>query len=116
MSYPLHKVTDERKRMVETMAVAGIPHDDIAVVINVNPKTLKKHYKKELDTGLVKANTQAAKKLYERAMEGDVKALMFWLERRGGDVWKHKPQVTFNPSDFTIDINPEITILDDDTN
>ncbi len=48
MSYPLHKVTDERKRMVETMAVAGIPHDDIAVVINVNPKTLKKHYKKEL--------------------------------------------------------------------
>ena len=114
MVHPAHKPTPQQKQMVETMAVAGITHEQIARVVGVNYKTLKKYYEKELDFGLAKANTQIATGLYEKALSGDPKAQMFWLERRGGDEWKPKQQLTFNPSDFTIDMNPNVELLDDD--
>ena len=116
MVYPAHKPTEQNKKIVETMAVAGIPLDTIASIIEVNPKTLKKHYVKELSYGLAKANTQIAKGLYEKAMQGDVKAMMFWLERRGGEVWKANPQLQLTSREFKIEMSPTIEFLDDDTN
>lgn len=106
MPTPPHKPTIENRRMVEAMSAYGIPQDDISAVVGIDRNTLAKYYRQELDQASAKANARVAERLYDRAMEGDVKAMMFWLERRGGETWKHKPVVQLVPGDFTIEMNP----------
>jgi len=77
------------RRQVEAMAAYGVPEADIARVIGIDPKTLRKHYRDELDTGSIKANSRIAESLYRKAM-GDgpqsVTACIFWLKTRAR--WK----------------------------
>tara|TARA_R100000808_G_C2124663_1_gene135122 strand:- start:571 stop:924 length:354 start_codon:yes stop_codon:yes gene_type:complete len=117
MPTPVHKRTQQNIKTVQAMAAYGIPHNEIAAVLGINRTTLTKYYDEELKISLAQANARIAEKLYHKADAGDVKAMMFWLERRGGDAWKNKPVVTFAPADFTIDINPtdsfELPIDDD---
>lgn len=78
-----------QRRQVEAMAAYGVPEVDIATVIDIDPKTLRKHYRRELDTGHIKANTRVAENLYAKAT-GDgreaVIAAIFWLKARAH--WK----------------------------
>jgi hypothetical protein len=62
---------------------------NIARVIGIDPKTLRRHYRDELDTGAVKATARVAEFLYRKATtEGlqCVTAAIFWLKTRGR--WK----------------------------
>jgi hypothetical protein len=71
------------------MAGYGIPEPDIARVLGIDPKTLRKHYREELDTGHIKATAKVAENLYRKATgEGReaVVAAIFWLKTRAG--WK----------------------------
>ena len=43
-----HKPDPAQRRQVEAMAAYGIPEYDIARVLAVDPKTLRKHYRDEL--------------------------------------------------------------------
>ncbi len=71
------------------MAGYGVPEYDIALVLGIGPKTLRKHYREEFDTGRVKANAKVAESLFRKAT-GDgrqsVTAATFWLKTRAG--WK----------------------------
>ena len=71
------------------MAAYGVPEADIARVLTIDPKTLRKHYRDELDTGQIKANSKVAESLCRKAL-GDgsqsVTAAIFWLKTRAG--WK----------------------------
>jgi hypothetical protein len=62
---------------------------EIAKELKISPKTLRKHYREELDTGATKANVKVAESLYRKAT-GDgpqsVTAAIFWLKTRAG--WK----------------------------
>ena len=74
-------------RQVEAMAAYGVPEADIARVLGIDPKTLRKHYREELDSGHVKANAKVAENLYRKATgEGReaVTAAIFWLKARAG--------------------------------
>jgi hypothetical protein len=87
-----HKPDTATRRQVEALAGYGVPEKDIAGVIDVDPKTLRKHYRGELDHGHVKANARVAENLYKRATgEGReaVTAAIFWLKTRAG--WKEAP-------------------------
>ena len=64
------------------MAAYGIPAADIARVISVDPKTLRKCYRDELDLGETKANAQVAGFLFSAAKGGNVTAQIFWLKTR----------------------------------
>src|SRR5438034_3569835 len=55
-----HRPDPSQRRQVEAMAAYGIPEDNISRVIGVDPKTLRKHYRDELDLGETKANAQVA--------------------------------------------------------
>ena len=71
------------------MAGYGVPEADIACVLDLDPKTLRKHYRSELDKGHIKATTKVAENLYRKATgEGReaVTAAIFWLKTRAG--WK----------------------------
>ncbi len=74
---------------VEATAGYGVPEADIARVLNIDAKTLRKHYRDELDTGHVKANAKVAENLFRKATgEGreSVIAAIFWLKVRAH--WK----------------------------
>ena len=43
------------------MARYGIPEDDIAIVVGIDAKTLRKHFRLELDVAFVKANAQGGR-------------------------------------------------------
>ena len=71
------------------MAGYGIPEIDIARVLGIDPKTLRKYYREELDTGHVKANAKVAESLFRKAIGDDrqsVTAAIFWLKTRAD--WK----------------------------
>jgi hypothetical protein len=84
-----HKPDPALRRQVEAMAAYGIPETDIARVIHVDPKTLRKHYREELDLGESKANAQVAGFLFSAAKNGNVTAQIFWLKTRAR--WRETP-------------------------
>jgi hypothetical protein len=89
MGRPAHKPEPVTRRQVEAMAAYGVREDDIATVIGIDPKTLRKHYRQEIDTGAIKATSKVAESLYRKAI-GDgpqsVTAAIFWLKTRAQ--WK----------------------------
>src|SRR5215217_3579360 len=84
-----HKPDPAQRRRVEAMAAYGIPEIDIARVVGVDPKTLRKHYRDELDMGETKANAQVAGFLFNSARSGNVTAQIFWLKTRAR--WRETP-------------------------
>ena len=89
MGRPAHRPDDSQRRQVEALAGYGIPEADIAGVVGVDAKTLRRHYRNELDHGHTKANARVAENLYRKAT-GDgreaVIAAIFWLKTRAR--WK----------------------------
>jgi len=73
--------------MVETMIGYGITYSDIARVLGIDPKTMRKYFRDEMDVGAIKANTAMTQNLWNKAM-GDgpssVSATIFWLKCRAG--------------------------------
>ena len=89
MGRKAHSPDATTRRQVEAMAGYGIPEADIAGVLSIDPKTLRKHYRHELDHGHTKANARVAEFLYRRATTDEsqaVTAAIFWLKTRAG--WK----------------------------
>jgi len=63
----------------------GMDQVSISALLDITPKTLRKFYRHELDTGAAKANLSVARSLYERASGGkDTIASIFWLKARAG--------------------------------
>jgi hypothetical protein len=84
-----HKPDPAQRRQVEAMAAYGIPEPDISRVVGIDPKTLRKHYRDELDMGETKANAQVAGFLFNSAKNGNVTAQIFWLKTRAK--WRETP-------------------------
>jgi hypothetical protein len=84
-----HQPDPSQRKQVEAMAAYGIPETDIARVIGIDPKTLRKCYREELDLGETKANAQVAGFLFTNARNGNVTAQIFWLKTRAG--WRETP-------------------------
>lgn len=99
MAYPPHEPTEDTRRRVEILAACGIPQDVIARLIGdvasggIDPKTLRKHYRSELTLATFKANAQIAGKLYQKAVGGNVGAMIFWLKTRAR--WSTRHELTF---------------------
>ena len=88
-----HKPDPLHRRQVEAMAGYGVPETDIARVLAIDPKTLRRHYREELATGQIKATAKVAEFLFRKATtEGPqcVTAAIFWMKTRGG--WRETPQ------------------------
>ena len=84
---PSFKPTGTQRQMVEAMAACGIKESDIAVVVGITPKTLRRHFRSELDTGHIKATAKVAGNLFRIATGNGreaVTAAIFWLKTRAG--------------------------------
>lgn len=88
--------TEADRRLVSSLAGFGAPHEYIASQV-INPqtgkpmtaKTLRVHFRAELDNGADKTNALVAQSLFKHATgtgKGAVAAAIFWMKVRAG--WK----------------------------
>ena len=81
--------SDEQRRTVRAMAGYGMPHIDIGTFLDIDAKTLRKHFTRELEMGSIEATTKVAQSLFRMATEGKhVAAAIFWMKARAG--WREK--------------------------
>ena len=109
-----HEPTTETRSNVKALASVGTTQEHIAIYLGIDVKTLRKHYRRELDTSLIIANSNVAKSLYKNANDGNVTAQIFWLKTKGG--WSEKKsQLEAELVQLEIDrIKAEKTLQDDD--
>lgn len=109
-----HEPTAETRSNVKALASVGTTQEHIAIYLDIDVKTLRKHYRRELDTALILANSNVAKSLYKNANDGNVTAQIFWLKTKGG--WSEKKtQLEAELVQLEIDrIKAEKTLQDDD--
>ena len=79
---PPHEPTEKDRMLVRLGSATGMPQEDIAKVIGITAKTLREHYRDELDTGKAKANMMVAGELYKLCAAGNVAAILFWCKHQ----------------------------------
>ena len=85
MPRPRFNPTSEQRKMVEAMTGYGIPEAETAKTLSIDAKTLRKHFRKELDLAATKANATVAQSAFKMASSGQHPAMtMFWLKCRAG--------------------------------
>lgn len=89
-----HEPTDMMRQTVQLHATMGTPQDDIARLIGIDPKTLRLHYRDELDLATAKANATIGGALFNKAKGGDTAAMIFWMKTRAG--WRETQAVEHN--------------------
>ena len=77
------KPNDIVRAEVGALRSFGHTHDEIAAYLDIDEKTLVKHFKKELRTSIIRANAAVARRLFQKAtIDGDVTCMIFWLKTR----------------------------------
>jgi len=104
--YPF-EATDKQRKAVETMVAYGVPQAEICRALEIDPKTLRKHFRDELDQAVHRANAKIAERLYRAAMDGSVGAMIFWLKARAK--WRERHEVS-GPDGAPVPFGP-ITIV-----
>jgi len=118
----LFRPTDDQRRQVLTMTGFGIQQDEIANTLEIDRKTLAKHFRRELDTGMTQANVRVAQALYQNAVQhNNVAAQIWWTKTRMG--WKEAQDVNIggtatplNVSFRWADATPALPTQDDEPN
>lgn len=79
---PPHEPTEARKQAVLMHLASGATSKLIAEVLGIDEKTLRKHYRRELDVGFAEMNARVTGKLYNKCMEGDNTSIIWWDKTR----------------------------------
>jgi hypothetical protein len=83
---------------VEVVASMGLIDEQIAVILDISPRTLN-YWKKQpaflqsLKRGKLKADFQITQSLYQKAKAGDTTAMIFWLKNRQPETWRDRTQL-----------------------
>lgn len=100
--------SDEQQRLVGVLSSYGIRQKDIATEVGLrSPKTLRKHFREQLDHGRIGADIRVAKTLYKMTVSGrNLFATIFWLERRAGWRLRSSPQRPAANPNFVVEQSP----------
>ena len=84
--------------MVRSLAAYGIKHEGIAHMVGLrSAKTLRKHFRKEIDSGAIEATAQVVQTLYDMATSGKhPAATIYWLNTRAR--WQEGPSLETRPA------------------
>ena len=95
MSGTTYVPTEKQRRTVRAMSGYGIPQTDIATILEIDAKTLRKHFRRELDRGSIEATTKVAQTLFSMATSGqNTAAAIFWMKARAG--WREKQEIVLS--------------------
>lgn len=86
LGQPPHEPTQAERELVKLHATIGTRQDVIADILGIDDKTLRKHYREELDQSAAQANAVIGGALFNKAKAGDTAAQIFWMKTRAG--WK----------------------------
>ncbi len=103
-----HEPTDERKAMVENLALVGVTQEKIAGILNIDLKTLRKHYREILDYCRDNRNAQLCGRAYKLAMEGNDKLIMFLLKTQAG--FREKQEIDHTSKDGSMTPSVQVVI------
>jgi hypothetical protein len=82
--HPPTQPTPEQRELVKKLAGWGLRQIYIASTVKVDPKTLRKYYRQELDEGLIQAKTSVLHSLFDMATSRrNSAATIFWAKTRG---------------------------------
>src|SRR5712692_1101959 len=85
MSRPRFIPTDEQRRTVKLMSAYGIKQEEIAKMVGLrSSKSLRKHFRQELDRGTIEATAQVSQTLYKMATSGKHPAATIFLAQDQG--------------------------------
>ena len=110
MARPRFNPNVEQRGMVRSMAAYGIRQEEIARCLGLrSAKTLRRHFREELDRAAPEANARVAQSLYQQATAGKkTAAAIFWLKVRAG--WREPatdaPRPVEAPPPFVVRIQP----------
>ena len=110
MARPRFVASVEQRKMVRSLAAYGHRQEEIARWIGLrSAKTLRRHFREELDRAATEANAQVAQSLYQQATSGKkTAATIFWLKTRAG--WRESPAIEPRP----VEIPPLIIMAYED--
>lgn len=91
MSRKPHEPSEAQRQLVQLHTTVGTNQNDVARILGIDAKTLRKHYRDELDLSLAKANATIGGALFNKAKGGDTAAMIFWMKTQAG--WKEKSVV-----------------------
>lgn len=106
---PPHEPTKATRDTVQLHTMVGTTQADIARVIGIDEKTLRKHYRDELDLAKARANATIGGALFNKAKAGDTAAMIFWMKAQAG--WREKQDVNVVSEDGSM--SPKGLSLDD---
>lgn len=92
-----HEPTEKTRGEVKLLSSFGHNQAEISNYLDIDEKTLRKYYRRELDTASMEANAQVAKRLFHKAVvQDDLTAQMFWLKTRAR--WRERDQEDTTPA------------------
>ncbi len=82
MPRPSFKATREQRKLVKSLAALGLLQDQIATSVGIrSPKTLRKHFCKEILQGMSEANAAVARVGFEMATSGKYPGMTrYWMK------------------------------------
>jgi len=113
---PPHAPTDATRQTVQLHTMVGTTQADIARVLDIDEKTLRKYYRDELDLAKAKANATIGGALFNKAKTGDTSAMIFWMKTQAG--WREKADINHTSEDGSMTLQPtaiQIVAADDDS-
>jgi hypothetical protein len=81
---PSHEPTKADRDMITVMVAGGIKQADIARAKGIDIKTLRKHYREELDNGASSINTMVLVEHIKLIKKGEFQAIRWWEQARMG--------------------------------
>ncbi len=107
MSRPKFVPTEEQRRTAKSLAAFGLNQEAIAHMLECSPKTLRKHFLKELELGDIEAVAQVAQAHYKMAKsEKDPRSTNYFLEKR--QRWLNVQSVEKRPA-----ATPDFVVMQD---
>lgn len=94
---PPHEPTRATRELVQLHTMVGTTQETIASIIGIDPKTLRKHYRAELDQSKAKANATIGGALFNKAKSGDTAAMIFWMKTQAG--WRETQDLNHTSED-----------------
>lgn len=91
---PPHQPTDQQRRQVKALIAYGLTKGQIAEIIGITEKTLRKHYAHELRIGAAEAEAAMSNVIYQAGRNGSWKAALEFLKRRAPDRWSERRVMT----------------------
>jgi hypothetical protein len=114
MARPPFVANEAMREEVRRLAGLGLPQDDITKIIGCAPKTLRKHFRPELDRGAAEATATIAGCLFAAAKAGNIAAMIFWMKSRAQ--WRERPPADVPLANADAGSSSEVVLVLPDNN